>query len=205
MKSLFWCCLFKDASYSSYTFAMATPRLALLRGINVGGKNKLPMRDLAAIFESAGCASVRTFIQSGNVIFTAGSKLCHTLAASVASEISDRFGYRTPVILRTAEQLRKVVSGNPFLSSAEATEDILKTLHVMFLADSPAPARIALLDPDRSPPDTFAVRDQEIYLRLPNGAGNSKLTNAWFDSRLATTSTSRNWNTVTSLLRMMQD
>lgn len=178
---------------------MAAPRLALLRGINVGGKNKLSMRDLAAIFESAGCANVRTFIQSGNVIFTAGSKMCDTLAARVASEISDRFGYRTPVILRTAEQLQQVVSGNPFPASADAM------LHVMFLADSPTPARIALLDPDRSPPDTFAVRDKEIYLRLPNGAGKSKLTNAWFDSRLATVSTSRNWNTVTSLLRMMQD
>jgi uncharacterized protein (DUF1697 family) len=184
---------------------MAAPRLALIRGINVGGKNKLPMRDLTAIFESAGCANVRTFIQSGNVIFTAGSKLCDTLAASVASDISDRFGYRTPVILRTAEQLRQVVSNNPFLTSTEAPEDVLKALHVMFLADSPAPERIALLDPDRSPPDTFAVRGQEIYLRLPNGAGTSKLTNAWFDSRLATVSTSRNWKTVTSLLRMMQD
>jgi uncharacterized protein (DUF1697 family) len=178
---------------------MAAQRLALLRGINVGGNNKLPMRDLVAIFESAGCANVRTFIQSGNVIFTAGSKLCHTLAERVACEISERFGYRTPVILRTAEQLQEVVSGNPFLDSSE------RTLHVMFLADSPTPARIALLDPDRSPPDTFAVRGQEIYLRLPNGAGNSKLTNAWFDSRLATVGTSRNWNTVTSLLRLMQD
>lgn len=184
---------------------MAAPRLALLRGINVGGNNKLPMRDLAEIFESAGCANVRTFIQSGNVIFTAGSKICDTLAARVASEISGRFGYRTPVILRTAAQLRQIVSGNPFLTSAEAPEDVLKTLHVMFLADTPAPPRTALLDPDRSPPDIFAVRGQEIYLRLPNGAGNSKLTNAWFDSRLATVSTSRNWKTITSLLRMMQD
>jgi uncharacterized protein (DUF1697 family) len=75
----------------------------------------------------------------------------------------------------------------------------------MFLADSPESEHIALLDPDRSPPDTFTVRGQEIYLKLPNGAGNSKLTNAWFDSRLQTIGTSRNWNTVTRLLEMMLD
>lgn len=182
---------------------MASARLALLRGINVGGKNKLTMRDLAQIFETAGCGNVRTFIQSGNVIFTAGSKICDTLAANVATAISERFGYRTPVILRTTEQLRQVVANNPWLPSGAASEDLLKTLHVMFLTNSPGSERIALLDPDRSPPDAFTVRGQEIYLKLPNGAGKSKLTNAWFDSRLQTTSTSRNWNTVTRLLEMM--
>jgi|ERR1019366_2939539 uncharacterized protein (DUF1697 family) len=182
---------------------MASSRLALLRGINVGGKNKLPMSDLAKIFETSGCGKVRTFIQSGNVIFTAGSKTCDTLAVKVASAISDRFGYRTPVILRTADQLRQIVANNPYLTAGEPTEDLLKTLHVMFLADLPAPERVTLLDPDRSPPDTFTVRGQEVYLKLPNGAGNSKLTNAWFDSRLQTVSTSRNWNTVTRLLEMM--
>jgi uncharacterized protein (DUF1697 family) len=148
---------------------------------------------------------VRTFIQSGNVVFTAGSKICDRLAAKVASAISDRFGYRTPVILRTTDQLRRVVENNPYMATGAASEDLLKTLHVMFLADSPGSERIALLDPDRSPPDTFTVRGQEIYLKLPNGAGNSKLTNAWFDSRLQTIGTSRNWNTVTRLLEMMLD
>lgn len=176
---------------------MASSRLALLRGINVGGKNKLAMRDLTQIFETCGCVNVRTFIQSGNVIFTASSKICDTLAANVASAISDRFGYRTPVILRTADQLRQIVANNPYPTACE-------TLHVMFLADLPKPDRITLLDPDRSPPDTFTVRGQEIYLKLPNGAGNSKLSNAWFDSGLQTVSTSRNWNTVTRLLEMMQ-
>jgi uncharacterized protein (DUF1697 family) len=73
----------------------------------------------------------------------------------------------------------------------------------MFLADKPSQAHVDTLDPHRSPPDEFIVQGQEIFLRLPNGAGNSKLTNAYFDSKLATISTSRNWRTVNTLLEMM--
>jgi uncharacterized protein (DUF1697 family) len=177
---------------------MAVTQLALLRGINVGGKNILPMRDLAGIFEDAGCANVRTFIQSGNVIFTASASVSTGLPGLVASRIEKRFGYRTPVVLRTAAQLRDVISNNPFPRAEE-------TLHVMFLADRPNAANIATLDPDRSPPDTFIVRAREIYLQLPNGAGKSKLTNLWFDSKLSTVSTMRNWRTATKLLAMMEE
>ncbi|MDP9053940.1 MAG: DUF1697 domain-containing protein [Acidobacteriota bacterium] len=182
----------------------ATSLLALLRGINVGGKNKLAMRDLTEIFNAAGCGNVRTFIQSGNVIFTAPSKVRETLPADIASAISERFGYRVPVILRTAGQLREVVSGNPFLSDKPVADQTSKSLHVMFLADLPEPERLAGLDPARSPGDRFIVRGPHIYLKLENGVGTSKLTNAWFDSRLATVSTSRNWMTVNRLLEMMQ-
>jgi uncharacterized protein (DUF1697 family) len=175
---------------------MPDSQLALLRGINVRGKNKLPMRDLAGIFETAGCKNVRTFIQSGNVIFTASASVWKRLAGAVASGIEEQFGYRVPVILRTAQQLGDVVSNNPF----PREED---TLHVMFLADRPSPAKIAALDPNRSSPDAFIVRGQEIYLQLPNRVAASKLTNAWFDSKLGTVSTLRNWRTVTKLLAMM--
>lgn len=107
---------------------------------------------------------------------------------------------KVPVILRTAQQLRDVVSNNPFLKPGSAEE----TLHVMFLADRPIPAKIATLDPNRSSPDAFIVRGQEIYLNLPNGGGKSKLTNAWFDAKLSTVSTIRNWRTVSKLLAMME-
>jgi uncharacterized protein (DUF1697 family) len=171
-------------------------QLALLRGINVGGKNKLPMRDLSALFVEAGCENVRTFIQSGNVVFSTNARVSKNLGSVISSAIEERFGLRVPVILRTAEQLRDVISNNPF----PHVEDML---HVVFLAGLPSAAKAAALDPNRSPPDTFIVRGQEIYLHLPNGAGNSKLTNAWFDSKLSTVSTARNWRTVNSLLAMM--
>jgi len=180
---------------------MPSTQLALLRGINVGGKNKLAMRDLAGIFEQAGCENVRTFIQSGNVIFTASLSVSGSLAGVVSSKIAERFGYRIPVILRTARQLRDAISNNPFIKAGIAEDN----LHVMFLADRPHPAKTTGLDPDRSPPDRFTLSGRDIYLHLPNGAGRSKLTNAWFDSALSTVSTGRNWRTVTKLLSMMEE
>jgi uncharacterized protein (DUF1697 family) len=173
-----------------------TRHVALLRGINVGGKNKLPMADLAAIFTGAGCADVRTFIQSGNVLFTAAPKTAERLPSLVAQRIADRFGYRVPVVLRTAGELREVARQNPFLDAGAEPA----ALHVAFLADLPDPGDVAALDPKRSPPDSFRVRGREIYLCLPSGMARTRLTNSYFDSRLSTISTMRNWQTVLKLV-----
>lgn len=178
---------------------MSVTHLALLRGINVGGNNKLPMKDLIEIFIEAGCSDVRTYIQSGNVILGASADLASRLPGLITAGIANRFGHRIPVVLRTAAQLGDVLGHNPFLDAGAADEE----LHVVFLADVPAPHRVEALDPDRSPPDTFVVRGQEIYLRLPNGAADTKLTNQYFDSKLATISTGRNWRTVTKLFELM--
>jgi len=173
---------------------------AFLRGINVGGKNKLPMKDLAAMFTAAGCSDVRTYIQSGNVVFRAGASLAARLPAIVSAEIASKFGLAVPLVLRTLPQMIAVVASNPFLKRGAAPEQ----LHVVFLADTPTADLVTLLDPDRSPPDSFHAAGAEIYLHLPNGAGNSKLTNAYFDSKLRTMGTARNWRTVNTLLEMMQ-
>jgi uncharacterized protein (DUF1697 family) len=177
-----------------------TNYLALLRGVNVGGKNKLPMKALAEMFVAAGCHNVRTYIQSGNVLFAADPSIATKLPARIASRIEADFGYRTPVVLRTADQLATIVANNPFRVS-EATLD---SLHVLFLADPPGPSRVASLDPNRSPPDAFIFRGQEVFLHCPNGVARTKLTNAYFDSKLATISTGRNWRTVTKLLVLMR-
>jgi uncharacterized protein (DUF1697 family) len=172
--------------------------VALLRGINVGGKNLLPMKDLVRLFADAGCADVRTYIQSGNVLFQASPAKATRLPGVVAKGIADRFGYRTPVLLRTVEELGATIRNNPFLE-AGAPES---WLHVLFLASQADALRVAALDPDRSPPDAYAVRGREIYLQCPNGAGNTRLTNAWFDSKLATISTGRNWRTAIKLFEL---
>lgn len=174
--------------------------VALLRGINVGGKNRLPMQDLREMFVEAGCTDGHTYIQSGNVVFRASPSVFAKLSSRIASRIVERFGYQTPVVLRTAEQLRDVVLHNPFLAAGADEE----TLHVVFLADQPGAERVARLDPGRSPPDAFVVRGREVYLQLPHGVAHSKLTNDYFDSTLATTSTARNWRTVTRLLDLLQ-
>jgi uncharacterized protein (DUF1697 family) len=174
--------------------------VALLRGINVGGKNIVPMRALADMFTAAGCVKVVTFIQSGNVVFEASERVAARIPDQICARILEDFGCRTPVILRNARELRDVIANNPFVESG-GPEDFM---HVMFLAGQPAARAVAALDPDRSPPDRFTVRGKEIYLLLPNGAGRSKLTNAWFDSKLKTVSTSRNWRTVNKLLQMAE-
>jgi len=172
--------------------------VALLRGINVGGKNKLPMKDLAAMFSAAGCASVETYIQSGNVVFEAHPAVAERLPATIAGTILERWRYRVPVVVRTADEVKDVARGNPFVAAGQSPD----ALHVVFLADKPRPAGVASLDVRRSPPDEFAVRGREIYLRLPNGVARSKFTNAYFDSTLGTTSTVRNWRTVLKLVEM---
>jgi uncharacterized protein (DUF1697 family) len=172
--------------------------VALMRGVNVGGKNKLPMKDLAAMFAKAGCTDVVTYIQSGNVVFRATQACAACVPAAIAKAVADRLGFRAPVVMRTAGELRGVARGNPFLRAGAEVE----SLHVMFLADRPSSAAVATLDPRRSPPDEFEVVGREIYLHCPNGAGRTKLTNLYFDSKLATTSTMRNWRTVLKLVEM---
>lgn len=172
--------------------------VALLRGINVGGKNKLPMPGLAALFTEAGCAAVQTYIQSGNVVFQAAPEAADSLPAQISALIAERFSLRVSVILRTAEQLAEAFHSNPFLTQNLPEE----TLHIMFLADQPSTEKAAGLDSNRSAPDAFIVRGHDIYLHLPSGVADTKLTNAYFDAKLATVSTSRNWKTVTKLVEL---
>ena len=172
--------------------------VALLRGVNVGGKNRLAMTDFAQVLGAAGATEVRTYIQSGNAVFSASPGVVKALAQRVEKLIAERFSLRVPVVVRSAGDLAKVVSGNPFLKAGAAPE----TLHVCFLADAPDRGCVSALDPRRSPGDAFSVCEREVYLHLPNGVARTKLTNAHLDSKLGTTGTLRNWRTVLKLCEM---
>jgi uncharacterized protein (DUF1697 family) len=172
--------------------------VALLRGINVGGKNMLPMKELIGMFEREGCANVRNYIQSGNVVFEASAAVAKGVPDRLEKAILRHYKYAVPVLVRSAGELESVTRSNPFLPAEKDT----KTLHVAFLASPAAKPDIGALDPKRSPGDEFVVKGREIFLRFPNGVGKSKLTNAYFDAKLRTTSTIRNWATVLKLLEM---
>ncbi|MFO0745899.1 MAG: DUF1697 domain-containing protein [Myxococcota bacterium] len=175
-------------------------RVALLRGVNVGGSRKLLMSDLVAACEAAGCREVETYIQSGNVAFGGGDAAEAKLAARLRAAIAEVSGLDVPVVVRSGAELAALIAANPHLAGdPEISAD---TLHVMFLADHPTAARVGALDPARSPPDTFAVLGREVFLRCPDGLGRSKLSTAWFDKGLATISTCRNWRTVLRLAEM---
>jgi uncharacterized protein (DUF1697 family) len=134
------------------------------------------------------------------VVFRATETCAARIPAAIAKAVADQLGFRAPVVMRTAGELRAIARGNPFLRGGTSAE--AESLHVMFLADRPSPARVATLDPKRSPSDEFEVMGREIYLRCPNGVGRTRLTNEYFDTKLATTSTMRNWRTVMKLLEM---
>jgi uncharacterized protein (DUF1697 family) len=172
--------------------------VALLRGINVGGKHVLPMKDLAAIFAECKCSNVRTFIQSGNVIFSASPHVVQQLPAIVGRKIEERFGFPAPILLRDRQELAKAMRDNLFAKQGLPES----ALHVYFLADLPTSAAVKSLDPARSAPDEFRVIGRHIYLHVPNGMGRTKLTSTYFDSKLSTVCTARNWATVGKLLEM---
>jgi uncharacterized protein (DUF1697 family) len=184
------------------TLLMPATHVALLRGINVGGKNPLSMKELVAEFVAVGCEDVRTFIQSGNVIFSAppGSDES-ALSGLLCERLATRFSYTAPLALRTTKELLAVIANNPYLAVSAPEE----TLHVMFLTATPEATRVEKLDPNRSPGDKYQVIGREIYLRLPNGMARTKLTNAYFDTKLGVTSTARNWRTTTKLLELMEE
>ena len=166
--------------------------VALLRGVNVGGARKLPMAELRALVESLGCTRVSTYIQSGNVVFSAGKPVA---PATLEVAIADRFGLDVAVMLRTPAQLEHVLEANPFPDADRSR------LHVGFMAKRPNTATVAGLEADRFVPDEFAVEGAEVYLHLPAGMGRTKLPD-YLVRRLAVPVTVRNWNTVGKLAEL---
>jgi uncharacterized protein (DUF1697 family) len=165
---------------------------ALLRGVNVGGRGMVAMRDLVALFESAGHENVASYIQSGNVVFTSALTDEKRVAAGLEAAIADRFALQTTVILRTHRELEKIAAAAPFDEK----------VHVVFLDRSPTREAVEALDPYRSPGDRFAVKGREVYLNLASGAGRTKLTLDWLERGLGVAGTQRNWNTVLKLAEL---
>ena len=150
-----------------------------------------------------GCVGVRTFIQSGNVIFDADPTVAQRLALRMTDAIEERFGCRVPVVLRNASELTSVLNNNPFLKTRSEPPVAEDSLHLYFMSSEPSLERLAHLDYARSLPDTFVVAGREIYLHLATGMGRTKVTNTYFEKVLSTICTARNWRTVSTLARMM--
>lgn len=177
-----------------------TVYVALLRGINLGARNKVPMAGLSDVFASVGLDDVTTYVQSGNVVFGSRDAKTGDLAETLEQRIADELGVRAAVLLRTLPQLRRVVDGNPFLGDEEEPTKLL----AVFLDRAPTAEATRKLDPARSPPDRFSVQGSEIYLHVPNGFGRSKLTLDYFERGLGVKGTARNWRTVTKLLELAE-
>ena len=178
-----------------------TTYVALLRGVNVGGRARIEMAALRKLVADLGHSNVKTYVQSGNVIFRSSDEQPAQVAREIEGRIARDLGVGTTVLLRSADELAHVVANNPFL----AREDDLAKFHVTFLADAPDPDRAARLAPPPGQPEELALVGREVYLRYPNGYGRSKLNHAYIERHLGVAATNRNWNTVTRLCELARE
>jgi uncharacterized protein (DUF1697 family) len=172
--------------------------VALLRGINVGGRGRLPMADLRAVATGLGYDAVATYIQSGNLVLSTADR-AETVAEDLAAAIAASSGVQPAVVVRTRSQLAAVVRDNPFLVTGEDEGH----LHVMF-AGGPASAAVASLDLAAYAPEAAIAVDTDLYLLLPNGVGRSRLATD-LGRQKGTVGTMRSWRTVTALLAMADE
>jgi len=179
-----------------------TTYISMLRGINVGGHNKAPMNRLRAMFEALGCEQVRTYIQSGNVVFKTAKSAPSFLSRKIEERILMDFGFSVSVISRTSAELGKAIHNNPFLR--EKGIDPLQ-LHVTFLSQAPVRTALRKLDTLATDPDRFRCSRREIYLHCPDGYGRTRLSNNALEMALSVTATTRNWRTVNKLYEMAME
>lgn len=176
--------------------------ISMLRGVNLGGHNKIKMDALRALYESLKFEDPHSYIQSGNVIFRSKEKNTVALAKKIQDAIERTFGFRPEVILRTPGELRKAIAATPF--PAHRNLHPSKIL-ITFLAGDPGPEAQSALLTFKAYPEELHLKGRELYIYFPNGAGKSKLPWSKLDKLLQTAGTARNWNSVTKMLAIAEE
>jgi uncharacterized protein (DUF1697 family) len=176
---------------------MSTTWVALLRGINLGAKNRVAMADLRKLLEARGYQDVRTHLQSGNALFTVGRPAAATMERTIASAIKRELGVETVVLVRSAAEIASVVEQNPFAGRRGVDA---KRLHAVFLSKAPARAATALIDLGGFAPSEYAFGKRVVYARLPGGVIGSPMPN--WERMLGVRATMRSWAVVLRLREM---
>jgi uncharacterized protein (DUF1697 family) len=171
--------------------------VALLRAVNLGGRNKVPMAELRTLLTDAGYKNVRTYVASGNVVLD-GPAGKAALGTALERQVADAFGVTTTVMLRKPREIAAVIAAHPFGADTSQT-------HVAFLASRPKKAAAARLEAVGPGADVVSLAGAEIYLRLPNGVHGFPLSGARIESLLGVPATLRNWRTVTALAELAAD
>lgn len=174
--------------------------IVLFRGINVGGNNILAMKDLKAILETLGAENVKTYIQSGNAVFSHDAASAAGLADRISAAVRKKHGFRPQVFLRSAADLAKAIMENPFPNA----EKDPKSLHIFFLESAPESPDLKALESWKTGSERFALKGPLFYLHAPDGIARSKLANS-AGKALGVAATARNWRTVTKLMEMIQE
>lgn len=172
-----------------------TAWISLLRGVNVGGHGKIPMKELAALYEKLGLKSVKTYIQSGNVVFVSDGG-ADALAKTIEAAIGETFGTQTGVVVFSLAEWDAILAANPYLAAAEA--DPTK-VSVMTFGAPPDTAPLEKLKVVMADGEDFKLDGRALYLNLPNGTGNSKLAAKAAALKFGTVATTRNWRTMVKL------
>jgi uncharacterized protein (DUF1697 family) len=171
--------------------------IALFRGINVGGNNILPMKELAVVLENLGAANVKTYIQSGNAVFQHESENVSGLSSRISAAIKESHGFEPRVLLLDLVEMEKAIGSNPFPKG----ESEPKTLHLYFLASAPQNPDLKMLDSLKKADEQFKLIDNVFYLHAPDGIGRSKLAER-AEKALGVAATARNWRTVSKIMAM---
>lgn len=182
------------------TRASMKTRVVLLRGINVGGKNPLPMKELAAILEELGAREVRTYIQSGNAVCVGLDGNAATLSRRIRETVSARRGFEPQVLVLRPEDVEQVVRENPFPEADGAP----KTVHVGYLASVPENPDLQAIEALKRDSETFHLTSTAFYLHAPEGIARSKLA-ARAEKHLGVAMTFRNWRTVRALQDLLAE
>jgi uncharacterized protein (DUF1697 family) len=188
----------------------AERRVALLRGVNVGGHHKMLMADLRSMMNDIGFVDVETYIQSGNVVFGSGPDDSDDAARLIRTAIEDAFGFHVPVIVRTHGDVARTISTSRQLfapgeeceagGEGELAHDT--KVHVVFLSATPSPCASGRLESNRFPHDEFVLADDSLHIMYGDGAGQSKLTLKLIEKALGVSATARNIATVSKLAEM---
>ena len=176
---------------------MTNVYIALIRGINVGGSHLLPMKDLKLLFEQHGCDEVKTYIQSGNVVFRSTDANAGRLARRVTAAVAKARGFEPRLLVLTRRELERAAAGNPFPQA----DDNPASVHLFFLAEAAKSADVTSMNALKTATEQFALKGRVLYLHTPDGLGSSRLA-ARVERLLGVDATARNWRTVTTLLEL---
>jgi len=177
--------------------------LAILRGINVGGRRKLLMADLKLLCQELGWSEIQTYIQSGNVLFDTKKKIDLVKEAKKLQEaIKAKYDYEVPVIIVAFKDLQKVADDNPFAKSKDFD---ISQLHLTFLGEIPTKEGLAKVNEIQGLQDEFKIVEKYVYLKIQNSYHKTKLNNNFFEKKLEVKATTRNWKTVSKLLTLANE
>ena len=176
--------------------------ISILRGINVSGQKIIKMDALRKMYENLGFRSVKTYAQSGNVIFKSKDLKIAGLEQTISRQIKKDFGFDVPVFVLTIDKLKKIIENSPF--SKDFSKDA-SFLHVTFLSSKPESFEREVIETKRSSKEEISFSDDAVYLYCPDGYGISKLSNNFLETKLKVGATTRNWKTTNELLKIAQE